>query len=55
MLVQSIEGIGNYTGSFTKTYEITKRSVTLTSATASKTYDGQALTSTSITVRAMDL
>ena len=46
----TVEGIGNYTGSFTKTYEITKRSVTLTSATASKTYDGQALTSTSITV-----
>ena len=46
----TIEGIGNYTGSFTKTYEITKRSVILTSATASKTYDGQALTSTSITV-----
>ena len=46
----TIEGIGNYTGPFTKTYEITKRSVTLTSATASKTYDGQALTSTSITV-----
>ena len=46
----TIEGIGNYTGSFTKTYEITERSVTLTSATASKTYDGQALTSTSITV-----
>ena len=46
----TIEGIGNYTGSFTKTYEITKRSVTLTSAIASKTYDGQALTSTSITV-----
>ena len=46
----TIEGIGNYTGSFTKTYEITKRSVTLTSATASKNYDGQALTSTSITV-----
>ena len=46
----TITGIGNYTGSFTKTYEITKRSVTLTSATASKTYDGQALTSTSITV-----
>ena len=46
----TIEGIGNYTGSFTKTYEITKRSVTLTSATASKTYDGQALTSTFITV-----
>lgn len=46
----TVTGIGNYTGSFTKTYEITKRSVTLTSATASKTYDGQALTSTSITV-----
>ena len=46
----TIEGIGNYTGSFTKTYKITKRSVTLTSATASKTYDGRALTSTSITV-----
>ena len=46
----TVEGIGNYTGSFTKTYEITKRSVTLTSATSSKAYDGQALTSTSITV-----
>ena len=46
----TVAGLGNYTGSFTKTYEITKRSVTLTSATASKTYDGQALTSTSITV-----
>ena len=46
----TIEGIGNYTGSFTKTYEITKRSVTLTSATASKVYDGSALTNTSITV-----
>ena len=46
----TIEGTGNYTGSFTKTYKITKRSVTLTSATASKTYDGRALTSTSITV-----
>ena len=46
----TVAGLGNYSGSFTKTYEITKRSVTLTSATASKTYDGQALTSTSITV-----
>ena len=46
----TIEGIGNYTGSFTKTYEITKRSVTLTSATVSKVYDGSALTNTSITV-----
>ena len=43
-------GLGNYSGSFTKTYKITKRLVTLTSATVSKTYDGQALTNTSITV-----
>ena len=45
-----VSGLGNYTGSFTKTYKITKRLVTLTSATISKTYDGQALTNTSITV-----
>ena len=45
-----VAGLGNYTGSFTKTYKITKRLVTLTSATVSKTYDGQALTNTSITV-----
>ena len=45
-----VAGLGNYTGSFTKTYKITKRSVTLTSATVSKVYDGSALTSTSITV-----
>ena len=45
-----VSGLGNYSGSFTKTYKITKRSVTLTSATVSKTYDGQALTNTSITV-----
>ena len=45
-----VAGLGNYTGSFTKTYKITKRSVTLTSATVSKTYDGQALTNTAITV-----
>ena len=45
-----VTGLGNYTGSFTKTYKITKRLVTLTSATVSKTYDGQALTNTAITV-----
>ena len=43
-------GLGNYTGSFTKTYKITKRSVTLTSATVSKVYDGSALTDTTIDV-----
>ena len=45
-----VSGLGNHSGSFTKTYKITKRLVTLTSATVSKTYDGQALTNTSITV-----
>ena len=46
----TVTGLGNYSGSFTKTYKITKRLVTLTSATVSKTYDGQALKNTSITV-----
>ena len=45
-----VAGLGNYTGSFTKTYKITKRSVTLTSATVSKVYDGSALTDTTIDV-----
>ena len=45
-----VSGLGNYSGSFTRTYKITKRLVTLTSATVSKTYDGQALANTSITV-----
>ena len=45
-----VAGLGNYSGSFTKTYKITKRCVTLTSATVSKVYDGSALTNTSITV-----
>ena len=46
----TVAGLGNYTGSFTKTYKITKRSVTLTSATVGKVYDGSALTNTDITV-----
>ena len=46
----TVAGLGNYTGSFTKTYKIIKRSVTLTSATVSKVYDGSALTNTSIAV-----
>ena len=45
-----VAGLGNYSGSFTKTYKITKRCVTLTSATVSKVYDGSALTNTSIAV-----
>ena len=46
----TVAGLGNYSGSFTKTYKITKRSVTLTSATVSKVYDGSALTNTDITI-----
>ena len=46
----TVAGLGNYSESFTKTYKITKRSVTLTSATVSKVYDGSALTNTSISV-----
>ena len=46
----TVTGKGNYEGSFEVTYEITKRNVTLTSADASKTYDGKALTNTLITV-----
>ena len=49
-VTMKVAGLGNYTGSFTKTYKITKRSVTLTSATVSKVYDGNALTNTSIAV-----
>ncbi len=46
----TVTGIGNYEGSFTKTYEITKRDITFTSPSASKTYDGSALTSTDIAI-----
>ena len=46
----TVTGKGNYEGSFEVTYQITKRNVTLTSADASKTYDGKALTNTSISV-----
>ena len=49
-VTMKVAGLGNYSGSFTKTYKITKRSVTLTSATVSKVYDGSALTNTAITV-----
>ena len=49
-VTMKVAGLGNYTGSFTKTYKITKRSVTLTSATVTKVYDGSALTNTSIAV-----
>ena len=46
----TITGIGNYTGSVERTYQITKRPVTLTSETASKPYDGTPLTRPEVTV-----
>ena len=46
----TVTGKGDYSGSFTKTYKITKRSITLTSASATKTYDGTVLKNDSIEV-----
>ena len=46
----TVTGIGNYTGKFSRDYQITPRDVTLTSATASKEYDGEALTKHEVTV-----
>lgn len=40
----TVKGIGNYSGTVTRTYEITKRKVKLSSNTRSKVYDGSALT-----------
>lgn len=45
-----ITGIGNYTGTAKTSYEITKRNVTLTSATDSKVYDKDPLTNHNVTV-----
>ena len=40
----TIKGIGNYTGEFTKTYQILPREYTVTTNTDSKVYDGTVLT-----------
>ena len=40
----TITGIGNYTGTVTRTYEITPKSYTVTTESAKKVYDGTALT-----------
>ena len=45
----TITGQGNYKGTVTKTYKITKRKVTLTSASDQKVYDGQPLTNKNVT------
>lgn len=46
----TVTGMGNYSGSVNVTYQITKRSVVLTSETASKPYDGTPLTKPDVTV-----
>ena len=49
----TITGKGNYTGTVTRKYKITQRPVTLTSATASKPYDGKPLEKPGVTVGGM--
>ena len=46
----TITGAGNYTGSVTKEYQITKRQVTLTSDSGDKKYDGKAIQRHGVTV-----
>lgn len=46
----TITGKGNYVGTVNKTYSITKRTVTLSSETASKPYDGTPLTRPNVKV-----
>ena len=46
----TISGKGNYTGSVTREYEITKRSVKLTSETDEKEFDGMPLTRPVVTI-----
>ena len=50
VITVTITGTGNYTGTVAKTYQITKREVTLTSESDSKVYDGTALTKPDVTV-----
>ncbi|MBQ6663713.1 MAG: hypothetical protein IJM69_09270, partial [Firmicutes bacterium] len=46
----TVKGIGNYSGTFTRTYQITKREITLTSGSDRKLYDGTPLTKDGIEV-----
>ena len=50
IITVTITGKGNYTGEVTRTYQITPRAITLTSGSASKTYDGSALTNSEVTI-----
>ena len=49
-IVVTITGAGNYAGEITRTYQITPRPVTLTSGSASKNYDGTALTNSEVSI-----
>ena len=49
-IVVTIKGKGNYTGEFTDSYQITERYVRLSSADASRPYDGTPLTRPTVTV-----
>ncbi|MBM6831314.1 hypothetical protein H5982_04220, partial [Faecalicoccus acidiformans] len=46
----TITGTGNYGGEITRTYQITPRQITLTSAGGNKSYDGTALTNDTVTL-----
>ena len=46
----TVKGIGNYSGETTTNYQITKRDVTLTSGSASRVYNKEALTNGEVTV-----
>ena len=46
----TVKGKGNYTGTVTKTYEITKRDVTLTSKSDEKVFDGTPLTNSEVAI-----
>lgn len=46
----TITGTGNYAGTVTRTYQITPRAVTITSADDSKVYDGTPLTNGNVSV-----
>ena len=46
----TVKGIGNFSGETTTTYQITKRNVTLTSGSASRVYNKEALTNGEVTV-----
>jgi hypothetical protein len=52
-VVVTVEGIGNYSGVVTRTYEITPRPVVLTSASATEYYTGSKLVAESVTVSGM--